>query len=427
MPMFRNILAGIVILIVARLTAVLAFSTFLAQEPFWTALTGGRILAMLFGPGGWAVTLLVAGLLLLAWNTFGKAGKPRTSMLSERDSPEAAGTPARQKRRPGETMQRIAPVAGLLVLAPWIGEYLLGNIPLGELVALPFLVPLYGCGALLIREIARHAGRGYPTILTLGLAYGVIEAGLVDQSLFNTSFEGVQNAGTAYVPVLGISAYNAVGFVVGHAIWSIGIPIAIVEMLTPTRDTAPWLERTGLILTAMFYLLGCWIIFEGLQEREGFMATSGQLIGASVAAIVLVGCAFAIDRQSSLLSGRQAARPLVVAAVTFVSINAFFLRPESWPGVGLGMVVLGVLAGFLWVMAHRRGWGVRHQFAVVAATLPTYAAAGFILTMFLRPDDMLAWTGNALFAFVALALLFITARTVWRGSRRPVQADRTLP
>ena len=42
----------------------------------------------------------------------------------------------------------------LFLLAPLIGEYVLGNIPLSELGALVVLAPLYGGGALLIREVA---------------------------------------------------------------------------------------------------------------------------------------------------------------------------------------------------------------------------------------------------------------------------------
>lgn len=136
-------------------------------------------------------------------------------------------------------LRRLIPVFGLLVLAPWVGEYLLGNIPLSILIALPFLVPLYGGGALLIREVTRRTGRGWPTIVLLALAYGVIEAGLVDQPLFNQNFSNVPSAGVTPIPSLGISAYNAMAFIIGHAIWSISLPIAIVEMLTPKRRRTP--------------------------------------------------------------------------------------------------------------------------------------------------------------------------------------------
>jgi hypothetical protein len=79
----------------------------------------------------------------------------------------------------------VASAVGLLFLAPLVGEYLLGNVSIVEIGALPILALLYGGGAVLIRELSRRTGRGWPTILVLGLAYGLIEAGLIDQTLFN--------------------------------------------------------------------------------------------------------------------------------------------------------------------------------------------------------------------------------------------------
>jgi hypothetical protein len=40
----------------------------------------------------------------------------------------------------------------------------------------------------LIREITRRTGRGWPTILLLGAAFGLVQAGLIDQSLFNPGY-----------------------------------------------------------------------------------------------------------------------------------------------------------------------------------------------------------------------------------------------
>ncbi|HEY1376950.1 MAG TPA: hypothetical protein VGF55_09155 [Gemmataceae bacterium] len=40
-----------------------------------------------------------------------------------------------------------------------MGEYLLGNVSIVEIRALPILALLYGSGALLIREVARRTGR----------------------------------------------------------------------------------------------------------------------------------------------------------------------------------------------------------------------------------------------------------------------------
>ncbi|MEU0569274.1 hypothetical protein ABZ297_28410 [Nonomuraea sp. NPDC005983] len=73
--------------------------------------------------------------------------------------------------------KRILPAPGLLVLAPLVGEYLLGNIAINALPMIIRLIPLYGGGALLIREVARRWRLGWPGIILLGLAYAVIEGG----------------------------------------------------------------------------------------------------------------------------------------------------------------------------------------------------------------------------------------------------------
>jgi hypothetical protein len=72
---------------------------------------------------------------------------------------------------PGPDLGRGGRVHGRLAPArPLVGKYLLGNVSIVEIGALPILALLYGSGAVLIRELARRGGRGWPTILTLGLA-----------------------------------------------------------------------------------------------------------------------------------------------------------------------------------------------------------------------------------------------------------------
>jgi hypothetical protein len=67
-------------------------------------------------------------------------------------------------------LRRIAPAVGLFFLAPLVAEYLLGNVSIKEITGLLFLAPMYGGGALLIREVARRTGRGWPTIILLAAA-----------------------------------------------------------------------------------------------------------------------------------------------------------------------------------------------------------------------------------------------------------------
>lgn len=129
---------------------------------------------------------------------------------------------------------------GLFFLAPLLGEYLLGNISIRHIAGLIVLAPMYGGGALLIREAARQTGRGWPTMALLALAYGIAEPALFDRSLFNMSFDGRDFQDATYIPLFGISVSNTIAFCVGHAVWSISVPIAIIESLAPNRRMMPW-------------------------------------------------------------------------------------------------------------------------------------------------------------------------------------------
>jgi hypothetical protein len=304
-----------------------------------------------------------------------------------------------------------APVWILLFLAPWTGEFLLGNIPITGIVSLPFLALLYGAGAVLIREIARRTGRGWPAILVLAAAYGVIEAGLVDQSLFNMSFEGHDAPNGMFVSALGINAYNAFAYVAGHMLWSIATPIALAELLTPARRTAPWLSKTGLAVIAGVYLAGCAVVFMFVHSEERFAASPAQLAGAAVVAALLVALAFVLPRNRPAATGNAwVPKPWLLGVGTFVAAGVFFAKSETWGGLVFAALLL---AGALGVLAHwtrQRGWTSRHLLAVAGAMLLTYAWGGFVLTALFHGGNPLAFGGNALFALMAVVIVMAARR-----------------
>ena len=96
-------------------------------------------------------------------------------------------------------------VLSLLVLAPICAEYLSAyddstGHPATLLGNLLIFIPLYGCSALLIREVARRARLGWIGILLLAAAFGFIEAGLIDQSLFSPDYRGLEGWEATYAP-----------------------------------------------------------------------------------------------------------------------------------------------------------------------------------------------------------------------------------
>ncbi|HST80888.1 MAG TPA: hypothetical protein VLL08_03990 [Kineosporiaceae bacterium] len=300
---------------------------------------------------------------------------------------------------------------GLFVLAPWVGEFLLGNSSVRMLPLIVILMPMYGGGALLIREVVRRAGRSYPAMLLLGTAYGIAQAGLVDLSMFDPPL----NPG-------GFDLVSTVSFVFGHAVWSITIPIAITEMLTGSRRATPWLRGRGLAITAVVFLAGCGLILSDAYTTIPVRPSVAQVV--AVMAAVIMFMAWGLLAPSAIRPGTgRIPPPAVLGLGVFVAAGAFVARPETMPGLVLG----GCLVLAAWVVLRKwsqaPGWGAWHGYALVAGTLPVYAGLGFVLTGLLEPDDGVRWAGNVVFALMAGVLLVLVARAVQRGCSR----DATHP
>ncbi|MFK3983356.1 hypothetical protein ACI2K4_23610 [Micromonospora sp. NPDC050397] len=319
--------------------------------------------------------------------------------------------------------RRVLPAVGLAFLAPWVAEYLMGSHSVRDLPLIVFLLPMYGGGALLIREVTRRSGRGWPTMLLLGLAYGVIEAGLLDQSLFNPDYGGYDFQSTAPIPGLGVSAYFLLVFVAGHAIWSIGVPIALVESLVPERATTPWLRTPGLVVAALLYLGGGAIIYADLYATEGFRASPLQVTIAAVAALALVVAAFVVPHRSPRPEVGAPTRRLPVLVLAFVVARLLWM-PESWLGVLLSTVLLAGMAWLVWRWSRSPQWAQGHRLALAGGALLVHAWDGFYLHPWraISPAEELA--GDIAFTLAAITLLWVTIRRLKR--RRLVEREPPL-
>jgi hypothetical protein len=150
-------------------------------------------------------------------------------------------------------MRRLLPPFVLVVVAFLVAELLPGSAPITQPGLWPFLLLIYGPGALLIREAVRRRKRGWASILLLGAAYGLVEEGLALQSLFNPALYHAADWGARF---LGINGVYAEAAIIIHAVWSAAIPILLTDLLFPGRRDTPYLGRSGLILTGVWYILG---------------------------------------------------------------------------------------------------------------------------------------------------------------------------
>jgi hypothetical protein len=311
--------------------------------------------------------------------------------------------------------RRFAPALVLVFLAPFVGELLLGNTPVRLIFGYLLVLPMYGFGALFIRELSRRTGRGWPTILILGLAYGVVEEGLADMSLFNPNFLGQHLL--SYGNLFGIGWPWWFFVLTLHAVWSIGVSIALAEALfARSSGPNPWLSRKGLVVSGLAFGFGAVLVhFVGGQ---GYQLSAGQaaLSRLLVAGLVTVAFLIPTQRGAQVPDSHQAPSPWVVGGTAFVLTSAFMAITRlaytlQLPAAALILVYLmlyGLAVFAVWRWSRRIGWNAEHRFALAAGALLTYAWYGFVQA----PHDVLDIIGQAVFALIALGILILAGRQV---------------
>ncbi len=325
--------------------------------------------------------------------------------------------------------KRSLPALGLLVLAPLVGEYLLGNIPINALPMIIGLIPLYGGGALLIREVARRWRLGWPGIILLGLAYAVIEEGLLTRSLFDPDYVGLRLLDYGFIPALGIGAYWTVFVLAIHGVWSIAVPISMVEAGSRRPET-PWLGKVGLTVSAVLFLLGGAVPI-ALASPAIYPLSTAQIIWTMITAVALIIAAFLSVRFRRPLLLATAAGPWTVFAITIAAGAAFWFpsllamagsKLESlvpaWITVGCYLALYATMTLLILRWSRCTGWGPWHRFALGAAGLVTYAWHGFLQPPSFPAPTNVDRIGNAVFALAALGLLAVVVVRLRRTLRR---------
>lgn len=318
-------------------------------------------------------------------------------------------------------VERRLAVVTLLLLSPACGELLTGSTPLPRflftLTGLPYLVGFYGCGALLIREMVRRRGLGWPSIALLGAAYGVVEEGLVASSWFNPFFPGA-------VPLHGFGRFLdtnwlwAVQLTVFHAAVSITIPILVTETAFPAVAAQPWLSARGVGIAAAVFgalavlssILTSFVMF----RAQGYTHPPATWFGAAVLVLALALGALRM-RRSDPGAKRPGTPPrLWMLRVFGLSASALIIA-TTWgsrgriPAPAAILAVLLIAAASVWCVrewSRRSGWGTEQALAVASGTLAFFA--------FLQPIAQGALIGSGV-ALVALSGMVWLARRVGRG------------
>jgi hypothetical protein len=310
----------------------------------------------------------------------------------------------------------------LFFLAPIVAEFLLGDFPATWLPLLIILAPMYGGGALLIRELTRRAGRGWPTILLLGAAYAIIEEAFTTQSLFNPHYLGMHLLTHAWIPSLGISAWWTLFMLNVHPFWSIGVSIALAEGLFPATHSgpatqllpAPWLGNVGLSIAAVLFIAGGAFNTYYQFRHDTFRATHAQFLVSALVIAAFIAAAFLIPRPNpsrnpSPLPSPPVPSVWILAGAAFLLGAAVLLPPlqSDWLAVAWTLAADLIFLIGLRLFSQRSAWTPLHTLSIGAAGALVYGVHAFLQPPVVPCPKWVVLPSHVLFLAVALAVIAI--------------------
>jgi hypothetical protein len=314
-------------------------------------------------------------------------------------------------------------VITLFFVAPLVAEFLLGDLPLKLLPALIVLAPMYGGAAVLIREIVRRKGRGWPSMLLLGAAYALIEEGFVTQSLFNHDYLKMHMhlLDPAYIPALGIGAWWTLLMLNVHTFWSIGVSIALVEALVPEAAESPWLGGAGDAVVGAIFLLGL-AANAGFQlKQDSFRASHVQFLSVGVVSIVLIVAALLLPVRKVPTARGFVPSPWVTALLTLMLGLAVMQTPPrlEWWAVVIMLAGDAIFLRLAAQLSRRSGWNGLNTFSFAAAGAVAYGLHAFLQKPLLPGSLVMARVGNAVFLAAAIAVIVVGAKRTSRLTVSP--------
>ncbi|MGD0588246.1 MAG: hypothetical protein ABSA63_05565 [Thermoplasmata archaeon] len=323
---------------------------------------------------------------------------------------------------------RAHPILCLALLTPGLPEYLSTSSPIVNLAVNPvwFFLQLainvgqYTAGALLVREAVLRWHKGWGTVALLGLAYGITEEGLGDNTLFNSN-HGADGVLGAFGRFAGVNWVWATGVLAFHMIYSIGLPIVLLGLALPSTRGRSLVGRRGVVV-ALLSLAGSTSLETVIVYGSfGFWMGIPLLFGSLITIAVLVTLAYRLPaRLGQPLHPRPTLTAFSAGIMGFAVFPVLFLLEYGGaylrvPAAEVVAIEIAFLVGLFEIL--RRGVGQsRNEYILVALAFGFViwqSAFGILLTIGLPYNVPLV---------IAAVWFFLRLRTAYAPPER-----RTAP
>jgi hypothetical protein len=224
----------------------------------------------------------------------------------------------------------------------------------------------------LVRDYARRWQKGWRSILILGAAYGIIEEGIMVRSFFSPTWKDL-GVLAFYGRWLGTNWVWAEWLAIYHAIFSITIPIFLVELTFPQSKTRIWLSSKMRVLFHGLLVLAIILGFFAFPYDPGILAIAG-----CIAAVVALGW---LAKRVPNISPSQRDLKLswkILAPLGFsVPALFFFLFTSALIPAALGTMIVGavLVLGYERLLTRwaRRGFTDLQKLGLITGALSFFA------------------------------------------------------
>ena len=283
----------------------------------------------------------------------------------------------------------------LIVLAPLIAEVLSGATRMSFIFAFVPEMMVWGCGALIIREVVRRWGGGWTSILLLGLGLSVAEEFVIQQtSLAPLPWPAIS---AAYGRLWGVNWIYFL-FMLGYeSVWVVLVPVQVTKLIFAKQRNERWLGNIGLVISSMVFVLGSFAAWYAWIKRARPMvfhapvynAPHATVLAGVLAIALLALAAYATRRVARGAVESRAALPwwlaglaaLVFGAAWYSLMTLIFGVRSTWPFwipmiVGVAWAALAYLV--IRYLSSGSGWGDMHRWALVFGATLLCMIAGFL-------------------------------------------------
>lgn len=275
----------------------------------------------------------------------------------------------------------IPPALALYLLSPVVGDLLSGSAPPAEFFTLfgfTIMVLLYGGGAVVCRELKVRWRKGMASLLLLGVAYAILEDGLMVASFQNPHWQDLGVLGV-FGRWLGINWVWAIELSAYHSIVSITVPVMLVELAYPNRKGTPWLSGRWFKIILGLFLADVIIGIFLFSMFNGFWPPLPQYLSMIILTAVFVYVSHILPSDYARRGTRSMRKPryylVLTVLVSFSCGFIFWILPNNLEFIfaPVAVIILGLivvlgyiryLLSFDWTSAKPL-----HRFALAAGAL----------------------------------------------------------